>query len=111
MSQTSVLEVKSNGTYNIPLALDEDGLVQFPEYKFEKKSDPEVVNLTSVKNILNINKAAVAKTIDTPCLCGYYIGKRVISTVVPGNLFNDFQLELRQECSYLFPATDETAQP
>jgi len=26
--------VKGDGTYNIPLAMDEDGLVQFPEYKF-----------------------------------------------------------------------------
>ena len=88
----SSLEVNGNGTYNIPLAMDEDGLVQFPEYKFEKKGDPEVVNLTSVKNILNINKAAVAKTIDTPCLCGYYIGKRVISTDEQVICFNDFQL-------------------
>ena len=86
------LEVKGNGTYNIPLIMDEDGLVQFPEYKFEKKGEPEIINLTSIRNILSINKAAVAKTIDTPFLCGYYVGDRVISTDELVICFNDFRL-------------------
>lgn len=86
------LEVQGNGTYNIPLVMDEDGLVQFPEYKFEKKGEPEIINLTSIKNILSINKAATAKTIDTPFLCGYYIGERVISTDELVICFNDFRL-------------------
>lgn len=86
------LEVLGNGTYNIPLTMDEDGLVQFPKYEFEKIGAPQTVHLSSIKNILDINKAAIAKTIDTPCLCGYYVGDKVISTDEQVICFNDFRL-------------------
>lgn len=86
------LEVKGNGTYNIPLETDEDGPVQYPTYKFEKNGDPEIVHLTSVKNILSINKAAVAKSFETPYLCGYYMGNRIITTDGDVICFNDIKL-------------------
>ena len=86
------LEVKGNGTYNIPLETDEDGPVQYPAYKFEKKGEPETIHLTSIKNIIAINKAAVAKSFDTPCLCGYYMGDRIITTDGDVICFNDMKI-------------------
>lgn len=87
------LEVKGNGVYNIALPMDEEGLVRFPEYSFSKRGVVQrSLNLTSIKNILNINKAAIAKTIETPCLCGYYIGERVLTTNETVICFNDMNL-------------------
>ena len=86
------LEVKGNGTYNIPLEMDEDGPVQYPEYKFEKNGEPEVIHLSSIKNIISINKAAVAKSFETPFLCGYYMGDRIITTDGDVICFNDMKL-------------------
>ena len=86
------LEVKGNGTYNISLETDEDGPVQYPTYKFDKKGEPEVIHLTSIKNIISTNKAAVAKSFDTPCLCGYYMGDRIITTDSDVICFNDMKI-------------------
>lgn len=88
----SSLEVKGNGTYNIPLETDEDGPVRYPEYKFQKKEEPETIHLSSIKNVLAINKAAVAKSFETPCLCGYYMGERIITTDGDVICFNDMKL-------------------
>lgn len=77
------LEVKGNGVYNISLPQDEEGLIELPEPDScfgadEKPADK--LHLTTIKNILNINKAAVSKSIDTPVLCSYYLGESVITT-------------------------------
>lgn len=76
----SSLEIKGNGTYNIPIETDEDGPVKFNTYTFNKTGEPEVVHLTTIKNILAVNAAAVATSFETPQLCGYYLGERVITT-------------------------------
>lgn len=86
------LEVHGNGVHKISLPVDEDGVVQFPQFSFDKEGDGEVINLSSIKDVLNINKACVAKTIDTPCLCGYYLGEQVISTDEQTICFNDMKL-------------------
>lgn len=86
------LEVKGNGTYSIPLETDEDGPVQYPEYKFNKNGEPETIHLTSIKNILAINKAAVAKSFETPYLCGYHMADRIITTDGDVICFNDMKL-------------------
>lgn len=86
------LEVKGNGTYSIPLETDEDGPVQYPAYKFNKVGEPETIHLTSIKNILAINKAAVAKSFETPCLCGYYMGDQIITTDGDVICFNEMRL-------------------
>ena len=74
------LEFKGNGTYKIALPMDEEGAVTFPDFEFDKPESGAIINLTTIKSVLNINKAAVAKNVDTPCLCGYYVGERVITT-------------------------------
>lgn len=74
------LHIHGNGDHYITIPVDEDGEIRFPEYSFDKEGDGSIINLTSVKNILDINKASVADTIDAPCLCGYYVGDMVITT-------------------------------
>lgn len=75
------LEVKGNGTYSIELPLDEEGqLIKFPEYKFDTKVEKSEINLSTVKVLLNANKAALAETMEVPCLTGYYFDDRVITT-------------------------------
>lgn len=75
------LEVKGNGTYSIELPLDEEGqLIKFPEYKFDTKVEKSEINLSTVKVLLNANKAALAETMEVPCLTGYYFDDKVITT-------------------------------
>ena len=74
------LEVKGNGTYSIELPLDEEGqLIKFPEYKFDTKVEKSEINLSTVK-VLNANKAALAQTMEIPCLTGYYFDDKVLTT-------------------------------
>lgn len=86
------LFVHGNGDHKIEVPMDEDGEIRFPEYSFEKEGDGEILNLSSVKNILSINKASVANTIDAPCLCGYYVGKMVVTTNEQTICFNDMNV-------------------
>ena len=88
----SDLEVHGNGVHRISLPVDEDGVVQFPRFSFDKEGDGQIINLSSIKDVLSINKASVAKTIDNPCLCSYYLGQQVISTDEQTICFNDMQL-------------------
>lgn len=75
------LEVKGNGTYSIELPLDEEGqLIKFPEYKFDTKVEKSEINLSTVKVLLNANKAALAQTMEVPCLTGYYFDDKVFTT-------------------------------
>ena len=75
------LEVKGNGTYSIELPLDEEGqLIKFPEYKFDTKVEKSEINLSTVKVLLNANKAALAQTMEIPCLTGYYFDDKVLTT-------------------------------
>lgn len=74
------IEVHGNGVHRIAQPVDEDGVVQFPKYNFEKQDGYETLLLSDVKSVLSVNKASVATTIDTPCLCAYYVGKQVVST-------------------------------
>lgn len=76
------LEVKANGTYNIDLPLDEDGkLVKFPMYTFNNEVAKSIIALSNVKSLLTTNRAALASTMEIPCLTGYYCGEdHVITT-------------------------------
>ena len=86
------LDVTGNGVYSIPVPVDEDGPVRFPSYTFPEGVIGQIVHLTSIKNILEINKAAVSKSIETPCLGGYYLGSKVITTDEEVICFNDMKL-------------------
>lgn len=83
------LVIKANGTYKLPLIADEEGLVSFPDVKLADTPDGEIL-LTSIMSAYNINKSALAKTLEQPCLTGYYCGEKVITTDANVITFNDF---------------------
>ena len=89
-----VLFVKANGTYKIPLISDEEGLISFPDIKdlSENKEADCKTKLSSVMQAYNINKSALAKTLENPALTGYYCGDTVISTDANVITFNQFKM-------------------
>lgn len=79
--QEGSLEVKGNGSYRIELPLDEDGkLIQFPDPKFDYDATKSSLKLSDVKSVLIANKAALALTMENPCLTGYYFDDKAITT-------------------------------
>lgn len=79
----AVLTVKGNGNYKIELPLDENGdLIKYPDPVEDAELDGDMVNvnLTTIKTILNVNKAALAITMEEPAYTGYYVGDKVVST-------------------------------
>lgn len=89
-----VLFVKANGTYKIPLISDEEGLISFPGINLVKEVETKdcKTKLSSVMQAYNINKSALAKTLENPALTGYYCGDRVISTDANVITFNGFKM-------------------
>lgn len=89
-----VLYVKANGTYKIPLISDEEGLISFPDINdlsSIKEADCRT-KLSSVMQAYNINKSALAKTLENPALTAYYCGENVISTDANVITFNGFKM-------------------
>ncbi len=86
-----VLFVKANGTYKIPLISDEDGLISFPDVNVCLIPNAKT-KLSSVMQAYNINKSALAKTLENPALTGYYCGDMVISTDANVITFNGFKM-------------------
>lgn len=97
-----ILFVKANGTYKIPLISDEEGLVTFPSLT-ETKGKSSIVKLTSIMQAYNINKSALAKTLENPALTGYYCGDMVISTDANVITFNDFKMFEQDEPLLISP--------
>lgn len=94
--QENSLEVKGNGTYSIELPLDEEGqLIKFPNRSFETATMVKKIQLSTVKKLLTTNKVALAVTMETPCLTGYYCNKDEVITTdtfkVCGNSINVFE--------------------
>ena len=79
------LNVKGNGEYKIDLPLDEEGEpVKFPRPLDSVdiktvKADYDV-KLTTMKQLLTLNKPALATTDDGSCYTGYYAGDSVVTT-------------------------------
>lgn len=86
-----VLFVKANGTYKIPLISDEEGLISFPDVNIGSGPNTKT-KLSSVMQAYNINKSALAKTLENPALTGYYCGDMVISTDANVITFNGFKM-------------------
>lgn len=97
-----ILYVKANGTYKIPLISDEEGLVTFPALS-ETKGKGTNIKLTSIMQAYNINKSALAKTLENPALTGYYCGDMVISTDANVITFNDFKMFEQDEPLLISP--------
>lgn len=77
----NVLQVKGNGKYDIEVALDENGaMIPFPTYAMDADAKEYTITLAVMRGLLNSNKAALAQTMEVPCLTGYYFGDTVITT-------------------------------
>ena len=79
----STLTVKGNGNYKLELPLDENGkAIKYPDPVADSQLDGDSVeiNLTTIKSILNVNKAALATTLEEPVYTGYYVGDKVVTT-------------------------------
>ena len=81
----SILTVKANGKYTIPMLLDEDGnSVKFPK-KIDMSKEHTTVNglkLTTIKDIITNNKSSLATSIEVPALTMYYCKDRVVTSDV-----------------------------
>lgn len=87
------LEIVGNGKYKIELLLDENNQpVKFPLPAFDLNVPKFEIESELFKTILTTNKAAVAKTMEAPCLTGYYFGKSVITTDSFKICINDLEL-------------------
>ena len=73
------LEIQGNGKYKLALSVDEDGSIDFPMPEFVG-TEIGTVNKTTIKHILDVNRASVSKKMDTPAFCGYYVNDMVITT-------------------------------
>lgn len=90
-----ILYVKANGTYKIPLVSDEEGLVSFPDIKSDV-TDTSVwgdIKLSSIMQAYNINKSALAKTLENPSLTGYFCNEEMVVTTDANVItFNKFRM-------------------
>ena len=81
----SELNVKGNGEYKIELPLDEEGEpIKFPRPLnsvdiVAVKPDYEI-KLSTIKQLLTVNKPALATSDDGSCYTGYYVGESVVTT-------------------------------
>lgn len=80
----NTLIVRGNGTYHIDIPIDENGnMIKYPDpYSSIDKNYSNIIilELSTVKNILKTNKAALATTFEVPCYTNYYVGDTVMST-------------------------------
>ena len=79
------LKVIGNGNYTIELPLDEEGeLVKFPNpldaFDIKSAQAKYEVNLTTIQQLLTVNKPALDTNNDGSCYTGYYVGENVVST-------------------------------
>lgn len=80
-NKENYLEIKGNGTYKLELPINEDGeIVKFPDYDFTDEITGKKIDIQSLKTNLAIAKASIAKTMEVPCLTGFYISDEIITT-------------------------------
>lgn len=80
--QDNNLCVEGNGKYKIELPLNEEGnLIKFPDPIASVFTESvQTVQLSTIKLLLEVNKAALAQSLDVPCYTGYYMGDNVVTT-------------------------------
>lgn len=75
------LEVRGNGTYKLEIPMDEDGnVIKFPQFDINSELPVQQLSVELLKNILSTSKVSVAETMEVPCLTGYYLHDKVITT-------------------------------
>ena len=75
------LEFKGNGKYKLEIALNSDGeIVKFSNNELFETNQSIQISTEKLKNVLLTSKVAVAKTMEVPCLTGYYVAGKVLTT-------------------------------
>lgn len=81
LNNESCLEFIGNGSYKLEIPVNADGdIIKFPQFNIREDIMPQQISITSLKNILTSAKVSVAKTMEVPCLTGYYISDKAVST-------------------------------
>ena len=79
-NKENYLEVKGNGTYKLEIAINEEGeMVRFPDIP-KLDVEPYSIDTKLLQEAIKVAKASVAKTMEIPCLTGYYISDTTIAT-------------------------------
>lgn len=83
------LKIKGNGNYTLPILNEE-----FPQYDFNMEGEfvYEKANIKTLKSVLATNKYSVAQDMVMPCLTGYLIGNKCITTDGVKMCINDTKL-------------------
>ena len=77
----SYLEFVGNGSYKLEIPVNADGdIIKFPQFNIREDIAPQQISISGLKNMLTSAKVSVAKTMEVPCLTGYYISDKVVST-------------------------------
>ena len=72
-NKENYLEVVGNGSYKLEIAINEEGeMVKFPDIEYIQGTEL-AINLNNLQEAIKVAKASVAKTMEVPCLTGYYI--------------------------------------
>ena len=81
-NNNNYLEMKGNGTYKLDIAINEDGeMVRFSDIPLSKATNSGVdLSIQELKNAIDVSKASILKTNDVPCLTGFYVGEKIITT-------------------------------
>lgn len=75
------VEVRGNGIYKMQIPVDENGnYIKWPEYGFQSDSEPIKVEISKIKRVLATNSKALARTMEEPCLTGYFFSDKVITS-------------------------------
>lgn len=80
--ESGVMNVKGNGTYKVELPFDENGNpIKFPNKISDNFREPAgTIKLSTIKNIINVNKPSLAVNMEFPALTCYYCGDKVITS-------------------------------
>lgn len=80
-NKDNYLEFKGNGTYKLDVPVNEEGeIVKFPLIVFDENEKAIELPIEKLKSIITTLKVSVAKTMEVPCLTGYYISDKSVAT-------------------------------
>lgn len=91
----TIMKIKGNGSYTMELPLDDGNPIKFPKKLTDDfRNEAGEIKLSTVKNIIGVNKASLAVNMDTPILTYYYCGESVITSdrkLICKNAINTFE--------------------
>ena len=81
LNENSYLSINGNGKYKLEIAVNSDKeIVKFPTFDIKDIPAPKQLDANQLKNLLKSAKVAVAETMEIPCLTGYYVSDKVVTT-------------------------------